>query len=166
MFGNDSFFIRTMIDRNFVLKYIRVVALVVLCLVSFRAAATTSVGCLSSNTTYTYINEESNSVRNNHRYDDDYSSSDQSGHINRTFYHREEYDRNLTASNFCVTPITPSVACFIHATRSGYISSPGTLVNYSTVNNCNVPIDDYIPFLLVSIAGISVYFLRGRFITG
>lgn len=154
-----------MIDRNFVLKYIGIVALIILSLASFRAVATTNVGCLSSNTTYTYINEESYSVRNNHRYDTDYSSSDRNGHVNRTFYHREEYDRSLTASNFCVTPITPSVACFIHATRSGYTSSPGTLVNYSTVNNCTVPIDDYIPFLLAAIAGISIYFLRGRFIT-
>lgn len=151
-----------MIARNLFLKY-SAVFLMMLIPVSFCAA--TEVGCLSSNTTYTYINEESNSTRNNHRNNNSYSQSDRDGHVSRTFYHRDEDDRNLTANNFCIDPVYPTVSCFIHATRSGYSSSPGTLVNYSTVNNCYLPLDDYLPFLLISIAGVSMYFLRGRLLT-
>jgi len=105
------------------------------------------VGCLSSNTTYTYINPEG---------------------INRngvpSYYHRYESDRRLTSSNFCASPVEPAQGCYIYATRSGYTSSPGTLVNYTTVNNCNVPLDDYIPLLLISMAAFSVYYLRKRYV--
>lgn len=121
-------------------------------------------GCLSSNTTYTYINEESQYTRNSHYNNYNYSSSDRNGHVNRTFYHRYESDRNITASNFCTTPISPSTPCFIHATRSGYTSSPGTMVIYSEVDDCNLPIDDYIPFLFISLGISSIYFIRQKFL--
>lgn len=101
------------------------------------------VGCLSSSTTYTYINPEG---------------------INRngvpSYFHRYESDRRLTSSNFCSSPVSPSQGCYIYSTRSGYTSSPGTLVNYTTTNNCNVPIDDYVGLIVVSLAGLGFLVLR------
>ena len=103
------------------------------------------VGCLSSSTTYTYINPEG---------------------INRngvpSYFHRYESDRRLTSSNFCSSPVSPSQGCYIFSTRSGYSSSPGTLVNYTTTNNCNTPLDNYAGFLMVSLAGLGFLVLRKR----
>ncbi|MES2650166.1 MAG: hypothetical protein V4663_00425 [Bacteroidota bacterium] len=112
-------------------------------LIAIKSTAT--IGCLSNSTTYTYINPEG---------------------FNRngvpSYHHRYASDQRLSSSNFCTSPVVPTQNCYIYATREGWNSSYGTLVDYSTVNNCNLPIDDYIPFLLISIAGVSIYFLRGR----
>jgi len=122
-------------------KHIFLFLLLSFCIVIVKA----DVGCLSSNTTYTYINPEG---------------------INRqgvpSYFHRYESDRSLTANNFCITPVSPSQGCYIYATRSGYSSSPGTLVNYTTVNNCNVPLDNYVALLVGSIAGLGFLTIRRK----
>lgn len=127
---------------------IKFFVLIIISVFVFNNECLGSVGCLSNNTTYTYINPEG---------------------INRngvpSYYHRYESDRNITANNFCVTQITPIQGCYIYATRSGYTSSPGTLANYSTVNNCNVDFDDYTSFTLVAFAGIGFFFIRRRYLT-
>ena len=38
--------------------------------------------------------------------------------------------------------------------------SPGALVNYTTTNNCNTPLDDYVEFLTGSLAGLGFLVLR------
>lgn len=126
------------------MKYIFCFFLVLL--VSSKVSA--DVGCLSNSTTYTYINPEG---------------------INRngvpSYYHRYAADQRLSSSNFCTSPVVPSQPCYIYATRSGWNSSFGTLVNYSTVNNCNLPIDDYLPALLIAMGAVSMYFIRQKFLT-
>lgn len=98
-----------------------------------------ATGCLSNSTTYTYINPEG---------------------INRngvpSYYHRYESDRMVSTSTYCVVPTGGS--CYIYSTRSGYSSSPGTLVQYNTVNNC--PIDDYVPLLVVGLAIAGFIYIR------
>lgn len=113
-------------------------------LANFKAKAT--VGCLSNSTTYTYINP------NGIYY---------SGAVG--YYHRDEADRRLTSNTFCTSPVVPSTACYINSTRSGYSSSSGTLVNYVTTNNCNVPLDGYVSILLSSIALFSTVSIRNKF---
>lgn len=105
---------------------------------SFSSKAAT--GCLSSNTTYTYINPEG---------------------INRngvpSFYHRYESDRIASTNTYC--QVNTGQGCYIYATRSGYSSSPGTIVQYSLVNNCSI--DDYINYIVVGFAIIGfVYFKK------
>lgn len=127
---------------SLMIKYL-ILSIITVFVISNKCDA--AVGCLSSNTTYTYINPEG---------------------INRegvpSYYHRYESDRNVTANNFCVTPITPTQGCYIYATRSGYSSSPGTLVNYSTVNNCNVALDDYVGYLVLGFAGVGFFYVRKK----
>lgn len=113
-------------------------------LANFESKA--AVGCLSSNTTYTYINP------NGYYY---------SGAVG--YYHRYESDRRLTSNTFCTSPVVPSTACYINATRYGYSSSPGTLVNYVTTNNCNVPLDGYEWVLLSTIGLFSVLLIRNKY---
>gem|GEM_PF-2151933 len=150
-----------MVNRSAFLKFFWCFVLFLSGTVSLRAQ---NVGCLSSNTTYTYINEESNSVRNNHKTNNSYSSDERAAHVtyNRVFYHRYESDRSLTANNFCTTPVVPAQNCWIHATRSGYTSSPGTIVNYTTVNNCDL--DGYDLFLLGALGLVSVWFIKKHFL--
>ncbi len=125
------------------MKYIFTLFILIFICSEGRAA----VGCLSNSTTYTYINPEG---------------------INRngvpSYFHRYASDQRLSTSNFCTSPVVPEQACYIYSTRDGWNSSYGTLVNYSTVDNCNVPIDDYIPFLLISLGVVSTYFIRQKFV--
>lgn len=154
--------VQYMINRSAFLKFFWCFVLFLSGTVSLYAQ---SVGCLSSNTTYTYINEEPTSVRNNHKTNNSYSSDERAAHVtyNRVFYHRYESDRKLTASNFCTTPIAGS--CWIHSTRNDggcCSSSPGTLVNYSTYNNCDL--DGYDLFLLGALGLVSVWFIKKQFL--
>lgn len=116
----------------------------VIFLANFESNA--AVGCLSNSTTYTYINPNGNYY---------------SGAVG--YYHRYEADRRLTSNTFCTSPVVPATACYIYATRSGYYSSPGTLVNYVTTNNCNVPLDGYELVLLSTIGLLSVLMIRNKY---
>ena len=109
--------------------------------------STAATGCLSSNTTYTYL------YKNGNYY---------SGAVG--YYHRYESDRNITANNFCVTPVVPTVDCFINSTRSGFTSSPGTLVTYLTTNNCNLPLDGYEWALLFGTGLLSFILIRNKYV--
>jgi hypothetical protein len=104
-------------------------------------ASQAATGCLSSNTTYTYINPEG---------------------INRngvpSYYHRYESDRMVSTATYCAVPTGGS--CYIYATRSGYSSSPGTLVYYNTVNNCDI--DDYTGVLAAGFAMIGFFYIRKK----
>jgi hypothetical protein len=106
-------------------------------LISFSVNAAT--GCLSSATTYTYINPEG---------------------VNRngvpSYYHRYESDRMLSTETYCA--VNTGQGCYIYSTRSGYSSSPGTLVTFNTVNNC--PIDNYTGTLIVGFAIVGFVYIR------
>jgi hypothetical protein len=105
----------------------------------FSFNATASTGCLSSNTAYTYINPE--------------------GKLREgvpSYFHRYEADRLLSTSTYCV--VNTGSPCYIYATRSGYSSSPGTLVEYNSVNNC--PIDDYTGIMMVGFGIIGFAAIR------
>jgi hypothetical protein len=117
----------------------RIFIIILLSLTAIVSDAAT--GCLSNSTTYTYINPEG---------------------INRngvpSYYHRYESDRKISTSTYCVVPTGGS--CYIYSTRSGYSSSPGTLVQYNTVNNC--AIDDYSHLLLGGLGLVGFFFIRKR----
>jgi hypothetical protein len=98
-------------------------------LISFTVNAAT--GCLSNSTTYTYINSE---------------GIDRNGVP--SFYHRTEADRVASTSTYCV--VNTGQGCYINSTRSGYSSSPGTIVVYNNVNNC--PLDTYTTSLVIGFA--------------
>ena len=104
---------------------------------SFNANAAT--GCLSSSTTYTYINPEG---RNRNGVP--------------SYYHRYESDRIASTNTYC--QVNTGEGCYIYATRDGYSSSPGTIVQYSLVNNC--PIDDYVSYIVMGFAIIGFVYLK------
>jgi hypothetical protein len=119
--------------------YFSLLIVLLLSIVSFNLQAAT--GCLSSSTTYTYINPEG---------------------INRngvpSYYHRYESDRLLSTQTYCV--VNTGAGCYIYSTRSGYSSSPGTIVQYNPINNC--PIDDYAGLILAGFAVIGFVYIRKR----
>jgi hypothetical protein len=102
-----------------------------------------ATGCLSSSTTYTYINPEG---RNREGVP--------------SYYHRYESDRLVSASTYC--QVNTGAGCYIYATRDGYSSSPGTIVQYSPINNC--PIDDYVNYIVVGFAIIGFVSFRKNII--
>lgn len=104
---------------------------------SFSAKAAT--GCLSSSTTYTYINPEGKNRNGVPSY-----------------YHRYESDRIASNNTYC--QVNTGEGCYIYSTRDGYTSSPGTIVQYSLVNNC--PIDDYVGYIVCGFAIIGFLSLK------
>lgn len=118
-------------------KLLFLIAIFFNCYLNTKAAT----GCLSNSTTYTYINPEG---------------------INRngvpSYYHRNEADRIISSNTSCV--VNSGQGCYIYSTRSGYSSSPGTIVEYNNPANC--PIDSYTIYLLGSSAIMGVALIKKK----
>lgn len=121
------------------MKAVHFILIVLLCVFALETRANT--GCRSNSTTYTYINPEGR-LRNGVP----------------SYYHRYESDRKLSTNTYCV--VDTDSPCYIYATRDGYSSSYGELVEYNPINNC--PIDDYVGVVVVIAAGAGYYYLGKR----
>ncbi|MDQ7947341.1 MAG: hypothetical protein REI78_13100 [Pedobacter sp.] len=121
------------------MKYLQLIPILLLMLTTLGTQANT--GCRSSSTTYTYINPEGR-LRNGVP----------------SYYHRYESDRLLSTSTYCV--VDTDSPCYIYATRSGYSSSPGELVEYNPVNNCDI--DSYVAVMVVICSGMGFMMLKRK----